>query len=593
MMEKRLLLAAALSVAVLALWWWIFPPRPVQRPPAPGGPTVPGGEAAAPSPAGTAEDGRVAADQALRGGTGAAGIVPGAGATEPERPDLPAGRAVGAAVEETVEIDGPLFRIRLTNYGARVVSWRLKKYRDDDGNPLDLVSAAGAKLDHLPLQLLLDDAETSRRLKEALYRVERRETAEGDRRVTEVSLAFSDGAGLAATKTLRVDPASYLAEVAVRVEAAGKPVTPTVIWGAGFGPHNGLEKGQYADQARVVVNVPERGVEVHYQAKDKPGEPWSGSGAIAWAGVEDNYFAAVLVPPAPLLGRVSSDLVSLIEEGREHRFLTFGARLPGASRFRLYVGPKDHDVLEGLGLGLERLLDWGFFGIVALPLFQAMKFIDRYTGNFGWSIIVLTILIRLIFFPFMYKGQVKMRKMQDKMKRVQPKIKAMRERYRRLERKEIEKGNARARGQLRQQMNEEMMAIYKEEAINPLGSMSGCLPILLQIPILYGFYKVLTIAIELRKAPFILWIRDLSQKDPYYVTPIVMGITMLVQQVMTSSSMPDPAQRRIMYIMPVMFTFMFIQFPSGLVLYWLVSNLLGIAQQYLINKQAEAESKPA
>jgi YidC/Oxa1 family membrane protein insertase len=591
MMEKRLLLAAALSLAVLAIWWWIFPPQPVQRPPAPAESAAPGGEAAVPAPPAATQDGRAAADQALRGGAGASGT--GAGVAEPERPDLPEGRAVGAAAEETVVIDGPLFTIRLTNRGARVVSWRLKKYQDDEGKPLELVSAAGVKLDHLPLQLLLDDAEPSKRLKEALYRVERHETTEGDRPIVEVSMAFSDGAGLAATKTLRVDPASYLATLAVRAEAGGKPVTPTIIWGAGFGPHNGLEKGQYADQARVVVNVPGRGVEVHYQAKDKPGEPWTGSDAIAWAGVEDNYFAAVLVPPAPVLGRVSSDVVSLIEDGREHRFLTFGARLPGATLLRLYVGPKDHEVLASLGLGLERLLNWGFFGVVALPLFHAMKFIDRYTGNYGWSIIVLTILIRLIFFPFMYKGQVKMRKMQEKMKRVQPKIKAMRERYHRIERKEIEKGTPGARAKLRQQMNEEMMALYKEEDINPLGSMSGCLPILLQIPILYGFYKVLTIAIELRKAPFVLWIRDLSQKDPYYVTPVVMGITMLVQQVMTSSSMPDPAQRRIMYIMPVMFTFMFVQFPSGLVLYWLVSNLLGIAQQYLINKQAEAESKPA
>jgi len=179
------------------------------------------------------------------------------------------------------------------------------------------------------------------------------------------------------------------------------------------------------------------------------------------------------------------------------------------------------------------------------------------------------------------------------MKRIQPRIKALRERYHRLEKKEAEKGNFRARHELRQRQNEEMMEIYKQEGINPLGSLSGCLPLLLQIPILYAFYSILSIAIELRKAPFILWIKDLSQKDPYYVTPIVMGVTMLVQQIMTSSSIPDPAQRRMMYIMPVMFTWMFVQFPAGLVLYWLVSNLLGIAQQYLINKQADAEREAA
>jgi YidC/Oxa1 family membrane protein insertase len=140
-------------------------------------------------------------------------------------------------------------------------------------------------------------------------------------------------------------------------------------------------------------------------------------------------------------------------------------------------------------------------------------------------------------------------------------------------------------------MNEEMMRLYKEENINPLGSMSGCLPILLQIPILYAFYTILSIAIELRHAPFLLWIQDLSQKDPYFVTPIIMGGTQLIQQAMTASSIPDPAQRRIMYLMPIMFTWIFLSFPSGLVLYWLVNNLLGIAQQYLINKQAKAAEK--
>jgi YidC/Oxa1 family membrane protein insertase len=177
------------------------------------------------------------------------------------------------------------------------------------------------------------------------------------------------------------------------------------------------------------------------------------------------------------------------------------------------------------------------------------------------------------------------------MKKLQPKIKAMRERYRKLERKEAERGRPQARMELRRRMNEEMMALYRQEDINPFGSMTGCLPLILQIPILYAFYQILSKAIELRKAPFLLWITDLSQKDPYYVTPIIMGGTMLIQQVMTSSSIPDPTQRRIMYIMPIMFTYLFVNFPSGLVLYWLVNNLLGIAQQYLVNKEAERTAK--
>jgi YidC/Oxa1 family membrane protein insertase len=259
----------------------------------------------------------------------------------------------------------------------------------------------------------------------------------------------------------------------------------------------------------------------------------------------------------------------------------------GATHYHLFVGPKDHDLLAGLGLGLERLLNFGMFSIIALPLFKALKFIHHYVGNYGWAIILLTVGIRLVFFPFMHRGQLKMRLAQENMKKLQPKLKALKERYEKLLRKEIGKGTAGARARLRQEQNEEMMRLYKEEGINPFASMSGCLPLLVQMPILWGFYNILTIAIDLRQAPFMLWIHDLSVQDPLYVTPILMGGTMLAQQLMTSSAIPDPAQRRMMYVMPIMFTWFFLHLPSGLVLYWLVNNLLGIVQQYLVNKEAE------
>ncbi len=273
-----------------------------------------------------------------------------------------------------------------------------------------------------------------------------------------------------------------------------------------------------------------------------------------------------------------------VEEGRENYYLSLSLQQPGGSSFRLFVGPKDFNILKGLGYGLDQLLDFGYLSFIALPLFHSLKFVQGYTGNFGWAIVIVTVIIRLLFFPFMHRGQLKMRLMQEKMKRVQPKVKAMRERYRKLEQKEAKKGHAGARHQVRQKMNQEMMDLYKQEDVNPLGSMSGCLPMLAQMPILFGFYTVLRISIELRGAPFAFLIDDLSVRNIPLV--IIMGVTMLAQQMMTSSSIPDPAQRRIMYIMPVMFTYFFINFPAGLVLYWLVNNLLGIVQQYLINKEA-------
>jgi YidC/Oxa1 family membrane protein insertase len=605
-MDKRLLLAVALSIAFLVIWTTLFMPRQPPTPPgAPG--TIPGGAPASGSATGSgagsgtpgeARPAEGSVPSPATSGAPSAGGTPslaaiGGGSGQAASPDLPAGKSVGAAAESEVTISTPLQEIRITNRGGRIAAWKLKKYLDDKGKPLDLVSDAGRKLDHLPLQFLLEDLEATRRLKQALYHVERADRDFEGKPVTEITLSYSDGAGLMATKMLRIDPASYLAELSVAAAVGGKAVTPTLVWGAGFGPHTGLDNGRFSDNPYAVMNLEGRVVPIP-QAKVKPEAPVMEGGPITWAGLEDHYFAAIVLPqPQSAPGQVRVELLRLVEEGREQLFLSFALGVPGASHYHLFVGPKDYDLLKSLNLGLEKLLDFGWFGVIALPLFYALKFIEHYVGNFGWAIVLLTILIRLVFFPLMHRSQVQMRKVQEKMKRVQPKVKALRERYHRLERKEAEKGNVRGRHQVRQRMNEEMMELYKEEGINPLGSLSGCLPLLLQLPILYAFYAILTISIELRRSRFLLWITDLSQKDPYYVTPIIMGATMLVQQLMTSSSIPDPAQRRMMLIMPIMFTYFFINLPSGLVLYWLTSNLLGIAQQYFINREVAAESGTA
>lgn len=582
-MDRRLLLFVALSLAVWLIWSWFFPAAPA--PPAPDATrSAPVAGAAAPSGAGA----QVKPGEADGGGEPAAlPTALGGASAAAVRPDLPEGRPVAAAFEETVEIDTPLLAIRLTNRGARVLSWKLKRYQDDSGEPLDLVSEAGRKLDLLPLQILVEDAGASRQLSEALYRVDRsEETADGGP-ATRVTLSWSDGRGNGAVKTLLLPHDGYLATFRYAAEVGGRAATPTLVWGAGFGPHTGLEDGQYADTTWAVGRVGET-IERRDRAGFKGAEPWRLAGPLQWAGLEDKYFAALFVVESPVEGEARYEALRLVEDGKERFHLSTSLRVAGASSVRLFAGPKDVDLLKTTGYGLDRLVDFGFFGVIALPLFYAMKFVEKYTGNYGWAIVLLTVCIRLLFFPFMHRGQLKMRKMQDKMKKVQPKVKAMRERYRKLERKEVERGRPEARMELRRKMNEEMMGLYKQEDINPFGSMSGCLPLLLQLPILYAFYQILSKAIELRKAPFLLWVQDLSQKDPYLVTPIIMGGTMLIQQVMTSASIPDPMQRRIMYVMPIMFTYMFVSFPSGLVLYWLVNNLLGILQQYLVNKEAEA-----
>jgi YidC/Oxa1 family membrane protein insertase len=213
-----------------------------------------------------------------------------------------------------------------------------------------------------------------------------------------------------------------------------------------------------------------------------------------------------------------------------------------------------------------RAINFGMFSFIVAPLLRTLKWINGWVGNYGWSILTLTVLIQLLILPLRHKSVVSMRKMQE----IQPEAKAIQDRYAKLK----------TTDPARQKMNQELMALYKERGVNPA---SGCVPMLLPFPILIAFYSMLTTAIELRGQPFILWIHDLSAPDPYYVTPILMGATQLWQQVIQPAAGVDPAQRRMMMLMPIVFTFFFVNAPSGVALYWFATNLWGILQQYLTN----------
>lgn len=236
---------------------------------------------------------------------------------------------------------------------------------------------------------------------------------------------------------------------------------------------------------------------------------------------------------------------------------------------KLYVGPEIADHLTQLAPGLDRTVDYGWLWLISVALFWLLKQVNTIIGNWGWSIIVVTIVIKLLF----YKPSEKSYHSMAAMKSVGPKIQALKERY----------------AHDKQRLNQEIMELYRKEKISPL---SGCLPMLIQIPFFIALYYVLMGAVELRQAPFMFWIHDLAAKDPFYVLPILMGLSMLLQQKLTPSS-PDPAQARIMMIMPVVFTVFFLTFPSGLVLYWLVNNLLSILQQWHINRKLEPSVKHA
>jgi YidC/Oxa1 family membrane protein insertase len=248
-------------------------------------------------------------------------------------------------------------------------------------------------------------------------------------------------------------------------------------------------------------------------------------------------------------------------------FIDWSARYRAAPQnAKFFVGPKDFDVLAAVDRDLVRSIDFGMFAWLVVPLLRALKWLNGFIGNYGWSIILLTVLINLAMFPLRHKSVVSMRRMQE----LQPEVKAIQDRYAKL--KMTDPG--------RQKMNTEMMSLYRERGVNPA---SGCLPMLLALPVLYAFYSMLSVAIELRGAPFVGWIHDLSLHDPLFITPVLMGITQFVQTRMTPST-ADPMQQKMMMFMPLIFMTMFLWQPSGLVLYWTTSNLWAIGQQAVTNR---------
>jgi YidC/Oxa1 family membrane protein insertase len=303
----------------------------------------------------------------------------------------------------------------------------------------------------------------------------------------------------------------------------------------------------------------------------KAGEARYYSGNVAWQGFSDKYFLTGLLPVENPVSSVSLAQLHGAGAGDQGLFVSrliynIQDHLQGdVARFTysLYIGPKDLDVLRETGHFLEKSIDLGWFGFIAKPLLVVLKFFYRYTHNYGVAIIILTILIKILFHPLTRKQYESMREMQ----KIQPKMQAIREKFKND----------------KERMNREVMDLYRTHKINPLG---GCWPMLLQIPVFFALYKALLNSIELRHAPFMLWIQDLSEKDPCYVTPIIMGLTMFLQQKMTPAA-GDPNQQRIMMFMPIIFTFLFLSFPSGLVLYWLVNNVLTIGQQFVSQRRQQ------
>jgi len=286
-------------------------------------------------------------------------------------------------------------------------------------------------------------------------------------------------------------------------------------------------------------------------------------GDIKWFSFEGEYFVALLIPPP-------SKEITLSVKGTEKNLLKADLNpspisIPPKGKinvsYQIYLGPKDEDLLKTLGVGAEKLVNFGFFTIVAKPLLWFLRLTNNVTKNYGIDIIILSILIKIVFLPL---TQISFKSMKE-MQKVQPEMNRLKEQHK----------NDKAK------LQQEIMLLYKRRKINP---MSGCLPMLIQIPVFIALYNALQYTIEMRHAPFFLWIKDLAAKDPIYITPLIMGATMVIQQKMTPTA-ADPTQAKMFLLMPVMFTFLFLNFPSGLVIYWLINNVLSIAHQYYLNKK--------
>jgi YidC/Oxa1 family membrane protein insertase len=487
---------------------------------------------------------------------------------KPAKPgESPAAGTVAAASEESITLDTDVYHVVFSNRGGVVKSWTLKKFPDHAGKPLDVVNAAAAPKAGFPFQYDFRAAKPPVDLSQALFK----STESPDGLTVSFEYSYS---GLTAHKSFEFQRDSYLLTVTSSVDLNGQPLPHLLAWRGGFGdlavPNpSSQESAVFYDTATDKVD--------RKKAKDAKNGPLNMDGAFGWVGVEDQYFAAVLLPSgnATLQTTIFDDQVKTPFNGAEDAFLGLAVGGDAENRQSLYLGPKDPETLRKLNPKLASIVDFGWFAVIAKPLFLSLHWIfNNWFHNWGWSIIAATVIINLLLFPLKLANLKSMRKMQA----LQPEIAKINEKYKSLPLRDPKQADK----------NAEMMALYSKAGTNP---MSGCIPMLVQMPFLFAFYKVLSVSIALRGAEW-LWVTDLSQPEQIAirVLPILLVITGFIMQKMTPMTTVDPSQQKTMMLMPLMMGFIFYQASSGLVLYWLTGNLVGIAQQWLLNK---AMPKPA
>jgi YidC/Oxa1 family membrane protein insertase len=485
--------------------------------------------------------------------------------------------AVTAAAEQTTTVENENYRIVFTNRGAQVKSWVLKRYRDDNGKPLDLVNPETSAKFGYPLSLYSYDAGLRQRLATALYVPSKTGnlTAPG-----ELTFDYASG-GLVVKKSFSFD-ATYVLHVTVSLTNSGSPLSTFLTWPAGIGDQNTL-----AAFSKAQFDISQNGKFEKTDPKKVSGGATL-NGPFDYAGISDLYFGAIFLPDQPEQTSVVSlnNQWSIPKDPKQPKGATEPVPLLGVAvgsmstpvSLRVFAGPKVISVLSSVkamsangtetGANLEPILNFGWFGWVAKPLFVALRFTyDHIVPNWGWSILILTLVINLLMLP----TRITMMKSALKMQRIQPEMQQIKEKYKKYK----------ATDPRRLDMNKEIMELQRREGVNMFG---GCLPMLIQYPLLYGFYSMLMNVIELRQAHW-YWLHDLAAPDPLHILPIFVILTMFTTSYLSPSPGVDPAQQKMMaFMMPLMFGFIMLNIGSGVALYWAAGNLITTVVQVIMNR---------
>jgi YidC/Oxa1 family membrane protein insertase len=542
--NKRFILALALSFAVFVGWQMLFPQ---------------------PAPKSNAPVQEQAAQQAQ--GEAPAPINPLAG--ENGEQGTPSPQDFVPTAGKDIHVETPLFQATFNTSGGVLERFVLRNYHEGieaGSKQVDLIGAKSVSKGPLGVIIRRRGSENHTWLngKWAYEGAEQISIGEGEKHV----LVFKGrAAGFELERRLTIHSDSYLITEALTMVNLEERGTEAGVAFTAAAKSMTAEDNQY-NPTRIAWLVNDgRSEEDDRETLQEEGV--SAAGGLKWGAIESNYFIMSIVPNNPdasLFASVQNGIFRMAVDQSD----TFQPGMSKTLETSYYLGPADRGLLASMPNNLDQAVNFGWFDPLAKPMLMALVFFNQYVNNYGMAIIILTIIIKVIFWPLSQKSYKSM----DKMKQLQPMIQKLREKY----------------GDDKQRLNQETMALYKTYKVNPA---SGCLPMLVQIPVFFGLYKALLGAIELRHAPFIeylpgtdiVWLADLSAKDPLYITPIIMGATMFLQQKMTPST-GDPTQQKIMMFMPLVFTFLFLQFPAGLVVYWLMNNVLSIGQQWLITSKS-------